>query len=209
VGEQLAIKLNYLLFDTGVMYRAATLAALWRGIPIEDEEAVTALAERLVIDVQPPEVDDGRIYTVLSDGEDVTHDIRSPEVDRYVSPVSAYGGVRAALIEQQRRIGARGRVVMVGRDIGTVVLPEAEIKIYLVASSEERARRRLQDCRNRGEQTTYEEVLAGVVRRDQIDSGREHAPLRPARDAVIIDSTALSVPEVVKRIEDEIEKRSG
>ncbi len=172
------------------MYRAATLLALQWGTPIEDEAAVTALAEELVSDVRPPTVDDGRLYTVLADGVDVTHDIRSPKVDAHVSPVSAYRGVREALTKQQRRIGQRGRVVIVGRDIGTVVLPDADLKVYLDASPEERARRRLLDCQARGDEISFEQVLAGVRNRDQIDSGREHAPQRPAGDAIVIDSTS-------------------
>ena len=206
VGQQIAEQLGFLLFDTGVMYRAATLVALQRGVLIDDEAAVTELSERLVIDVRPPTVDDGRLYTVLADGEDVTHAIRNPEVDGCVSPVSAYAGVRAALTAQQRRIGERGRVVMVGRDIGTVVLPDAELKIYLDASPEERARRRLLDREQRGELATFEQVLAGVLQRDQIDSGRECAPLRPAEDAVQIDSTCLTVEQVVAEIRRLIEE---
>jgi cytidylate kinase len=209
VGELLARQLGYLLFDTGVMYRAATLMALRAGIPIGDEAAVTALTQRLIIDVLPTTSDDGRLYTVLVDDEDVTYDIFSPEVDAYVSPVSAYGGVRAALIEQQRRIGERGRVVMVGRDIGTVVLPSADLKIYLDATPAERARRRLADRQARGEQATFAEVLANVLRRDEIDSGREHAPLRMASDAVVIDSTELTAEEVFTRIKSLIEGRDG
>lgn len=202
VGERLARNLNYLLFDTGVMYRAATLVALRTGTPIEDQAGVTALTERLMIDVQPPAPDapDGRLYTVLVDGQDVTHEIRSPEVDANVSRVSAYPGVRTALTEQQRRIGERGRIVMVGRDIGSVVLPRADLKIYLDASPQERARRRFLDCQARQEETSYDSVLAGVLRRDEIDSGREHAPLCAAEDAVVIDSTALTLAQVVARI---------
>jgi len=203
VGERLARRLDYLFFDTGVMYRAVTLMALRGGIPIEDEAAVTGLAQVLAIDVWPalPQTaNDGRLYTVLVDGQDVTHDIRSPEVDANVSPVSAYPGVRAALTGQQRRIGTRGRVVMVGRDIGTVVLPDADLKIYLDASPQERASRRLLDCQARGEETLLEEVLAAVLRRDEIDSGRKYAPLRAAEDAVVVDSTDLGVDEVLAEI---------
>ena len=207
VGEELARHLDYLLFDTGVMYRAAALAALRRGIPITDEAAVTAMTERLVIDVRPPTVEDGRLYTVLVDGQDVTHEIRGPDVDAAVSPVSAYAGVRSALTAQQRRIGERGRVVMVGRDIGTVVLPDAQLKIYLDATPQARAKRRLEDRRARGEDMSLDEVLAGVLRRDEIDSSREHAPLRMAEDAVLIDSTDLSVQEVLARIKAEIVDR--
>ena len=140
IAAALAHKLSYLYFDTGVMYRTATWAALDRGLAISDEAAVTKLTESLQIDVKPPSVNDGRQYDVLCDGVDVTWAIRSPEVDAHVSPVSAYPGVRSALTAQQRRIGLRGNVVMVGRDIGTVVLPEAPLKIYLDASAEERAR---------------------------------------------------------------------
>jgi CMP/dCMP kinase len=202
IAAALARKLNYLYFDTGVMYRAATWAALDRGVAISDEAAVTRLTESLQIDVKPPSQADGRQSDVLCDGVDVTWAIRAPEVDANVSPVSVYPGVRSALTAQQRRIGLRGNVVMVGRDIGTVVLPEAPLKIYLDASAEERARRRFSEVQARGDQSqTYEAILENVKRRDAIDSGRATAPLRAAPDAVIIDSTDLSVEEVVERVE--------
>lgn len=200
VGCLLAERLGYLYFDTGVMYRAVTWAALGRGIAIEDEAAVTALARRLKIEVLRPTVDDGRQYTVLADGQDVTWDLRRPEVDRSVSPVSAYPGVRAALTIQQRRIGRRGRVVMVGRDIGTVVLPNADLKIYLDATVEERVERRYREVVSRGEPADYERVRDSVRRRDQIDSNRPLAPLRAAPDAVVIDTTPLSVEQVLERV---------
>ena len=206
IGEALARRLGYLYFDTGVMYRAVTWAALTRGISIADEAAVTALAERLHIDVLQPTVDDGRQYTVLADGEDVTWAIRTPEVDANVSPVSAYAGVRRALVAQQRRIAAGGQVVMVGRDIGTVVLPEADLKVYLDASVEERARRRWREIRERGEDADYEAVLAAMRRRDEIDSNRRVSPLRPAADAVIVDTTGLSIEEVLARVEQLVEE---
>ena len=164
IGALLAEQLGYIYFDTGVMYRAVTWAALDRGIDIDDEAAVTALAERVRIDVLAPTVEDGRQYTVMCDGQDVTWAIRAPDVDRAVSPVSAYPGVRAAMTAQQRRIGLGGRVVMVGRDIGTVVLPEADLKIYLDASVEERARRRLREIMSRGETA---EFRGGPGRPDQ------------------------------------------
>ncbi len=200
IGQLLAQALGYLYFDTGVMYRAVTLAALRRGVDPADEEAVTRLAGQIRIDVIPPTVADGRQYTVLVDGEDVTWDLRLPEVDANVSPVSAYPGVRAALLEQQRRIAAGGRVVMVGRDIGTVVLPDAGLKIYLDASLEERARRRCEEMRARGQPTDYEKVLAAMRRRDQIDSQRAAAPLRPAEDAIVVDSTTMDVNAVLARV---------
>lgn len=201
LGKRLADALGYLFFDTGVMYRAVTWAALQRGIPIEDEVGVTRLAETVQIDVRPPSRQDGRACDVLVDGVDCTWETRRPEVDANVSPVSAYAGVRRALAAQQRRIGLRGRVVMVGRDIGTVVLPEADLKIYLDASPEERARRRYREILGRGEQADYEDILAGVRRRDQIDSTRAVAPLRPAEDAVILDSDRLDADEVFARVE--------
>ena len=182
------------------MYRAVTWEALRRGIPIPDEIAVTALAETIAIDVTRPSADDGRQYDVRVDGVDVTWAIRRPEVDAQVSPVSAYPGVRRALTAQQRAIGRRGEVVMVGRDIGTVVLPEAEIKIYLDASPEERARRRLAEMRARGCETDYEAVLGIIQKRDRIDSGRAVAPLRPAEDAVLLNNDAMTVEEEVRYI---------
>jgi cytidylate kinase len=200
VGGRLAERLGYLCFDTGVMYRAVTWAALVHGMAIEDEAGITALAEQLQIDVLRPTEDDGRQYTVLADGQDVTWAIRKPEVDRGVSPVSAYAGVRAALTAQQRRIGRKGEIVMVGRDIGTVVLPNADLKIYLDATQGERAERRYREVVARGEPADFCVVLDSVRRRDRIDSGRTLAPLRAADDAVVIDTTWLSVDQVVERV---------
>lgn len=195
LGEALAQALGYLYFDTGVMYRAVTWEALRRGIPIADEAAVSALAETITIDVARPSVQDGRQYDVYVDGRDVTWDIRRPEVDAHVSPVSAYPGVRAVLTQKQRAIGLRGEVVMVGRDIGTVVLPEAEFKVYLDASPEVRARRRLAELRARGCTVDYAAVLEVIRRRDAIDSGRSVAPLRPARDALYLRNDHMTVEE--------------
>jgi len=177
-----------------------TWAALTQDIAIEDEAAVTALAERLKIDIVLPTVVDGRQYTVLADGRDITWEIRSPEVNGAVSPVSTYPGVRAALSAQQRRIGHKGRIVMVGRDIGTVVLPDADLKIYLDATLRERARRRYRETLARGEPANYQRVLASVRLRDKIDSERAAAPLRPADDAVVVDTTLLSVEQVLDRV---------
>jgi cytidylate kinase len=200
IGELLAKELGYLYFDTGVMYRAVTWAALQQGIDTADEERVTALAEQIHIEVIQPTVADGRQYTVYVDGQDVTWDLRRPEIDQHVSPVSAYPGVRAALTIQQRRIGQRGKIVMVGRDIGTVVLPEAPLKIYLDATVEERARRRHLENLRRGQKSSYEEILRAMRRRDKIDSERDVAPLRPAADAVVIDTTHLSIAQVMELV---------
>ncbi len=148
-----------------------------------------------------PTVTDGRQYDVLLDGEDVTWALRSPEVEGNVSRVSMYAGVRRAMSARQREIGLRGKVVMVGRDIGTVVLPEADLKIYLDASVEERARRRWREAEARGEAVgSYAEVLRAMRERDRIDSTREVAPLKAAGDAVIMDSTSMSEAQVVEHV---------
>jgi cytidylate kinase len=202
VGKKLADELGYLFFDTGLMYRAITWIALKRRVSISDEPAMTQLAEDTEIDIRPPSQDDGRYCDILAEEQDITWEIRRPEVEAHVSQVSAYPGVRKALSAQQRRIGRRGRVVMVGRDIGTVVLPEADLKIYLDASAEERARRRYQEIINRDEQANYDEILSAMRRRDQIDSTRAVAPLRPAPDAIILNSDRMSVDQVLEVIQE-------
>ncbi len=198
LGQRLANALGYLYFDSGVMYRAVTLVALRQSIPIDNEPAITALAEKMHIDVRPPSVQDGRAYDVIVDGQDVTWDIRRPDVEAEVSPVSAYAGVRKALSAQQRRIGMRGSVVMVGRDIGTVVLPDADLKIYLDASVEERARRRYSELLQRGEPADYSPILKAMRRRDRIDSNRKIAPLKPAQDAHLLCSDGLDADQVLE-----------
>ncbi|MBK9229855.1 MAG: (d)CMP kinase [Anaerolineae bacterium] len=201
IGHALAQRLGYLYFDTGVVYRAVTWLALTRGVPISDEVAVAQLALTVPIDVvAPADACDGRLATVLAGGEDVTWAVRQPQVDANVSVVSAYPRVRDALKMHQRRIGHAGRVVMVGRDIGTVIMPDADLKIYLDASPAERARRRCEEGRERGLPVSYEEILAAMRRRDAFDSGRRTAPLRAAPDAQVVDSTDLSAPEVLQQI---------
>jgi cytidylate kinase len=201
LGRRLADSLGYLFFDTGVMYRAVTWVTLKRGVEVDDEAAVTYLAEAVQIDVRPPSKEDGRPCDVLADGIDITWETRTPEVEANVSPISAYLGVRQALVAQQRRIGLRGRVVMVGRDIGTVVLPEADLKIYLDASAGQRAHRRYIEIINRGEQADYKQILTGVRRRDKIDSTRAFSPLKPAGDAIILDSDRLNADEVFAKVQ--------
>lgn len=200
IAEKLAAELGYLYFDTGVMYRAVTLAALRTLHGVSDEAAVSNLARKIKIDVQAPTAKDGRLYDVLLDGDDVTWAIRTPEVDSNVSQVSAYIVVREAMTEQQRRIGGRGAVVMVGRDIGTVVFPDAHLKIFLDASVEERARRRFEETRERGQEANYQEILEAMKRRDKMDSSRAIAPLRPAPDAVIVNTDGLDICAVLKRV---------
>jgi cytidylate kinase len=198
----LAERLGYLYLDTGAMYRAVAWAAIQKGLDVSDEEAISALARTLNIEIARPVGNDGRQYTVLADGEDVTWQIRDPEVDRHVSPVSAYAGVRKALTEQQRRIARQGSVVMVGRDIGTVVIPDADLKIYVDASPAVRARRRYLEILERGEEAEYESILHDMRRRDGIDSQRQVAPLRAAEDAVRVDTDNLSIAEVLRVVEE-------
>ncbi len=200
LGKRVAESLGYLYFDTGVMYRAITWVALRSGTEISDELAITALANNTPIDIEPPTIDDGRGYDVMVQGQDITWEIRRPDVDANVSVVSAFPGVRRALSAQQRRIGMRGKVVMVGRDIGTVVLPEADLKIFLDASAEERARRRYLELKSKDKSVEYQRILESVRRRDRIDSSREVAPLRPADDAVIIDSDGINADQVYSQV---------
>jgi CMP/dCMP kinase len=197
LAKALAERLGYLYFDTGAMYRAVTLAALQRGVPIDDEGGMEALAHKVQIDLRPPSQEDGRLYDVWLDGKDCTWDLRSAEVDANVSQVSAYAGVRAALTEQQRRIAKRGGVVMAGRDIGTVVLPDADLKIYLNASLEERAQRRFAELRERGDAATIQGVMDALRQRDEIDTHRAVAPLRRAADAIDLESDNTPREQVV------------
>lgn len=199
LGERMAQRLGYLYFDTGIMYRAVTWAAIQKFGCVDDEDDVSALAEQVEIDLEAPSVDDGRSADVFLDGRDITWEIRRSEVDAKVSQVSAYGRVRKAMTVQQRKIGQRGEVVMVGRDIGTVVFPEAELKIYLVASVEERARRRYHEIIHRCEPADYESILDALRRRDAYDSSRKLAPMKPAEDAFILNTDGLSIDEVVEQ----------
>ncbi len=197
VGERLAKQIQYLYLDTGAMYRALTWLALQRKIDLDDAAALGALAETFDLEIILPTIADGRQYTVLVEGRDVTWELRSPEVDHAVSLVSRHPPVRAAMRRRQREIGERGGVVMAGRDIGTVVLPNAQLKIYLTASLEERARRRWLELRAKEDTApTFEEVLAEVQRRDELDSAQS----APAADAIMIHTDHLSVEQVIQRI---------
>jgi len=200
LGERLAESLDFMYLDTGVMYRAVTLAVLKKNVNVNDESLVTKVSEEMDLDIHPATIDDGRSNDVILDREDVTWEIRLPDVEAHVSQVSAYKGVRVAMTKKQREIGNRGGIVMVGRDIGTVVLPDAEIKLYLDASVEERAKRRYLELINRGKQASYESVLEDLKRRDKIDSSRAIAPLRPAEDAIMIDSDCMNAEEVFQFI---------
>jgi len=200
IGRKLADALGYLFFDTGIMYRAVTWIALQHDMDLRDEESITQMAQTAQIDIRPASKNDGRSCDVLLGDKDVTWDMRSENVEANVSAISAYAGVRTALSEQQRKIGLRGKVVMVGRDIGTVVLPEADLKIYLDASAEERAKRRYDEIIARGEKADYDEILKKMIERDHIDSTRAVAPLRPADDAVIINTDEPSAEQVFEQV---------
>lgn len=193
LGERLARELGYTYFDTGVLYRALTSLALQRSVPLDDVDALVRLAQQTEIMVLPPTVDDGRQYTVLADGEDLTPSLRSPEVERNVSIVSAYQPVRTALREQQRAIGRRGRVVMVGRDIGSVVMPDADFKVFLLASAQERARRRHDEMTRKGQQIPYATVYDDLCRRDALD---QQNTLQPPT-AFVLDSDGLDPGDVL------------
>jgi cytidylate kinase len=201
VARILADRLGALLFDTGVLYRAVALVAHRAGISPDDACAISRIARDLDVKVQPPTVADGRLYDVWLGDDDVTWAIRAPEVNAVVSRISAHPDVRAALLPIQRRIASGNGVVMVGRDIGTVVVPDAGLKIYLDATPEERARRRYREGAARGSAETFADVLVETARRDEIDRGREVAPLREASDALRIETDELAPDDVAALIE--------
>jgi len=202
IGNLIANKFGYICLDTGIMYRAVACQALRESLDISDELLISQLAERISIDILPSSNSDGRQFDVIIDGVDLTWDIRSNEVNQNVSEVSVYPRVRNAMTELQRNIAKKGKIVMIGRDIGTVVLPQADLKIYLEASTEVRAQRRYVEDLARGKKVCFGDVLESIKHRDEIDSGRAIAPLKPADDAVIVDSDQMTVYEVVERILD-------
>ena len=202
VAASLAQSLGYLYFDTGVMYRAVTWAVLAQNIKVNDEEKVSIVAETLSITVTAEGPEDGRPYTVLADGRDVTWQIRDPQVDANVSKIASYPRVRQALTLQQRRIASVGSIVMVGRDIGTVVLPEAQLKIFMMASPEERAKRRYKDSLAQGQTPNYEEILTKILERDALDRMNPVSPMQPAEDAIIVDTDKLSIEAVLAQIQE-------
>ncbi len=203
LGYLLAQYLGYTYFDTGVLYRAITCLALQQGIEPHDQQAVATLAQTTQLQVLPPTVADGRQYTVLANGTDLTAGLREVSVDRNVSTISSSPAVRAALREQQRRIGAQGQVVMVGRDIGTVVMPKADLKVFLHASVEARTARRHADVLERGETLPSATVEADLVRRDTLDARNT---IRP-QDALVLDTDQLTPEQEIEAILQHIETR--
>lgn len=200
VAKAVARQLGFSCLDTGAMYRAVAWQALESGVSLDDADALGAVAR--THDISFGHVaGDPTPRRVFIGGVEVTDAIRTAEIDRSVSAVSAVSAVREALVDQQRRIGAAGDYVVEGRDIGTVVFPDAEVKVFLTASAAERARRRVAQNAARGiGSTDYDEVLVDIERRDEVDSSRAASPLRPAPDAVLLDSTALAPEDVIARI---------
>jgi CMP/dCMP kinase len=192
--------LHYLFVDTGAFYRMITLAAVDQGIADADEAHIVALARRLHMDLSPALDADGRQYTALLDQRDVTPDIRTPRVEQHVSRISAMPAVRQIVNDLQRHVGRRGNVIMAGRDIGTVVLPDADLKIYLDASPEARGARRYHQLIAAGRNADLPSVIEDLRARDKYDSSRAIAPLRRAPDAVYIDSSGLNEDEVVELV---------
>lgn len=200
VAKLISEKLGFVNIDTGATFRCIALAMIQKDIKKEEEDKIKELLNHIDINMKP----DG---TVLLNGEIVTDRIRENDVNTLVSPISVIKIIRDKLLDVQRKIAEGKNVVMEGRDIGTVVFPDADVKIYLDASPEERAKRRLKQNQEKGIQTSYEEVLKNIIDRDKRDSSREIAPLKQADDAIYLDSTPLSIEEVVEKIIDIIKAK--
>ena len=206
MAKDLAREIGYIYIDTGAMYRAVTLYCLRKGYIQGDtiqEEALKADLDQMDISFRY-NAETGRPDTYLN-GEKVEKEIRSMEVADKVSLIAALGFVRRAMVAKQQEMGKAKGIVMDGRDIGTVVFPDAELKVFVTASPEVRARRRLEELQAKGEQTTYEEVLANVKKRDYIDSTRKESPLRQAPDALVLDNSEMTIPEQMKWLRDQFE----
>jgi cytidylate kinase len=196
ISRLLARRLGYVYVDTGALYRAMGLFVLQSSVSTSDAQGVTTLLPKITLELKFEE--DGQ--HVYLNGRDVSALIRSPEVSMASSQVSAIPAVRAFLLDLQKQIAANNNIVMDGRDIGTVVLPHAKIKIFLTASPQDRARRRYEEMLERGETADYNDVLADIIKRDKADSGREIAPLKPALDAVVIDTTGFELEKSLEKI---------
>jgi len=203
ISKFIAKETGFLYLDTGAMYRATTLAFLRNNISVDDASAIDELLENLVISFKNTE--DGQL--VFLNGEDVTREIRDLEVTRNVSEVSAIKAVRVKLVQMQREIAENHSIIMDGRDIGTVVLPNAELKIFLVASVKERALRRFRENQEKGIELSLEKLEEEIAHRDFLDSTRKESPLKKADDAIEIDTTSLSIQEVVSKITNLIQEK--
>ena len=202
ISKLIAKENHFVYLDTGAMYRVVTLAVLKNQISLDDHRAIEQLVQTIEIAFS---MQDGK-QSVFMNGEDVTDEIRSVEVTRNVSAVSALKEVRTRLVHLQREIAENHSIIMDGRDIGTVVLPQAEIKIFLVASVEERAKRRFIENQEKGIEMSYEELVEDIRRRDHIDSTRKESPLKKAEDAIEIDTTTMTIDDVVKTVTALIQK---
>jgi len=200
VGKIIADKMNYRFLDTGAMYRAVTYAVIQKGIDVDNEQLVGDVAEAISIDVRKKADSPECSYDIFINSQKVTEQLKSAAVNQLVSQVSRYKRVRTAMTAQQKLIGKTGAIVMAGRDIGTVVLPDADIKIYLEATPQERARRRFEEEKAKGKSASYEDILQNVQMRDEIDSTREIAPLKMASDAHIINTDAKNIEQVAAEI---------
>ena len=196
IARLVAAKLGYIYIDTGAMYRAVAWKVLQAGIPLSEQAKVVALAKNIEVHFENV----GGTQRVFADGEDVTEAIRTPEATRLSSPISAIQGVRKRMVELQRKMGEAGGVVMEGRDIGTVVFPQAEVKIFLTASVTERARRRVQQLKEQGVEADLAQVESEIKERDLRDSSRRHAPLKQAPDAVLVDTDSMTIEQVVDAV---------
>ena len=206
VAKRVATILGYTYIDTGAMYRAFTLYCIEKGINCEDEAACVAVIPEVNIELKPGNL-------VYLNGKDVSFDIRTPIVNANVSYIASYKDIRLALVELQRKMAQRHSVIMDGRDIGTYVLPKAEVKIYQIASAETRAIRRYKENQEKGIACTLDEIREDVKKRDYIDSHRAFAPLKPAEDAIPLDTSDMSIEEVVdaiiKIINDKIKEKNA
>lgn len=205
VTRKIAKQMNLINFDTGAMYRCVTLLMLRKGVKLEETDKIQEILDEIDIKFEIKQ-DEQKVYL---NNEDVSLVIRSKEVNEFVSPVSTIGIVRAKLSQLQREMSKLIDVIMEGRDIGTNVFPDADVKIYLDATPEERARRRFKQNEENGIQIPYEEILQNVKSRDYTDSHREIAPLKKAEDAIYIDSTNMTIEEVVEQIEKLIKEKRG
>lgn len=203
IAKLAAEKLGYAYIDTGAMYRSVAWKFLQTGKPF-DEDFISGLSKTMLIDFKP----EAKINRVFVDGTEVTDDIRTPEVTAIVSRVAAIGAVREAMVDQQRRMGEAGGVLMDGRDIGTVVFPNAQLKIFLTASVEERARRRYAEMVAKGQQVDLQQLQADIAERDKQDSERAISPLRQAEDALLLDTSDMGISEVTDRILQLVQERA-
>lgn len=204
-SKRLADRLGFVLVDTGALYRGVALASREASISWDDGEALGTFTEGLALSFAPGE---GGAPRLLIDGVDRSGEIRTPEISRGASDVSRHPPVRAALLGLQRRLGADGGVVLEGRDIGTVVFPDAEVKVFLTASAEERAKRRVADLESRGVPANLADVKRQIEERDAQDSGRDVAPLKPADDALILDTSTMDLDQVVEELATVVERRA-